>query len=219
MTLLTTDRTHRPELNRFPHFLDSKSLSSATPGAIAYSIFLDVNSTIHHGWLYRRLILPILALLRMGATPEKLAWSIAIGAMIGINPMLGSTTLLCLAIAFVFRLNIAASQLANHILYPFELLLVIPFIRLGSRIFHTDPMPLSPSALLHAARVEPIALTRRLWLWEWHAWITWAALAIVVTPLLALALTPLLRRLLIRVHGHQYPILPPIKRHGSTVAH
>src|ERR1700678_89505 len=95
---------------------------------------------IHHNWIYRRVALPILALLRMGATPEKLAWSIAVGLLIGINPILGSTTILCLAAAFVFRLNIAASQVGNHIVYPLEFLLLIPFIRLGSRVFGTAPM-------------------------------------------------------------------------------
>jgi uncharacterized protein (DUF2062 family) len=167
-----------------------------------------VNDTAHHGWLYRRLILPILALLRMGATPEKLAWSIAIGTMIGINPMLGTTTLLCLAIAFVFRLNVAASQLANHVVYPLEILLVVPFINLGSRLFRTAPLPLTPGSLLHAARTNPIALTRQLWLWEWHAWIIWAIIAIIGAPLLALAITPLLRRLLLRINRHDYPIIP-----------
>ena len=34
----------------------------------------------HHNWIYRRGVLPILALLRMGATPRSLAWSIAAGA-------------------------------------------------------------------------------------------------------------------------------------------
>jgi uncharacterized protein (DUF2062 family) len=175
-----------------------------------------VNHPTHHGWLYRRLVLPILALLRMGASPEKLAWSIAVGLMIGINPMLGTTTILCLAIAFIFRLNVAASQLANHLMYPFEILLVIPFIRLGSRMFHTAPLPLSPSSLLQAARRNPIALTRQLWLWEWHAWILWALVAVVGAPLLALALTPVFHRLLLRVNRHQYPILPVIKHHDST---
>jgi uncharacterized protein (DUF2062 family) len=177
-----------------------------------------VNHPAHHGWLYRRLVLPILALLRMGATPEKLAWSIAVGLMIGINPMLGTTTLLCLAVAFVFRLNVAASQLANHVVYPFEILLVVPFISLGSRVFHTAPLPLSPSSLLQAARRNPIALTRQLWLWEWHAWLLWAAVAIVGTPLLVLALTPLFRRLLLRVNRHEYPILPTSEHPDSTTA-
>jgi hypothetical protein len=162
---------------------------------------------IHHNWVYRRVALPILALLRMGASPEKLAWSIAAGLLIGINPLLGSTTILCLAVAFIFRLNIAASQIGNHIVYPLELILIIPFIHVASRIFHTAPMPLSANELLHAAREHPLALSRQLWLWEWHAFLLWAAIAAISIPLVALALTPILRRLLARVEHHQYPIL------------
>ncbi|WP_254063939.1 DUF2062 domain-containing protein [Granulicella sp. S190] len=166
----------------------------------------------HHSWLYRRVALPILALLRMGASPEKLAWSLAVGLLIGINPILGSTTLLCLAIAFVLRLNLAASQIANHIVYPLELILVIPFIRAASRLFHTAPMPLSAPELLRAAREHPIALSRQLWLWEWHAFLLWALLAALAIPILALALTPILRRLLKRVEHHQYPLLSATKQ-------
>ena len=133
------------------------------------------HAPIHHNWIYRRIALPVLALLRMGATPEKLAWSLAAGLLIGINPILGSTTVLCLALAFVFRLNVAASQLGNHIVYPLELILIIPFIHVASRIFHTAPMPLSASELLHAAREHPLDLSRQLWLWEWHAFLLWAS--------------------------------------------
>jgi len=97
--------------------------------------------------MYRRGVLPILALLRMGATPRSLAWSIAAGVLIGINPVIGSTTVLCLAAAFSLRLNVVASQIANHAMFPLELALVIPFIRLGSRVFHTAVMPLSPHLL------------------------------------------------------------------------
>jgi uncharacterized protein (DUF2062 family) len=161
----------------------------------------------HHSWAYRRIVLPVLALLRMGATPQKLAWSIAVGLLIGINPVLGSTTVVCLAAATVFRLNLAASQLANHIVYPLELILVIPFIHIASRIFHTAPIPLSASELLRAAREHPLDLTRQLWRWEWHAFLLWAAIAALAIPLIALALIPILRKLLVRVEHHQYPIL------------
>jgi len=163
---------------------------------------------VHHTWLYRRAVLPILALLRMGASPRTLAWSIAAGVVIGINPILGSTTFLCLAIAFFLRLNVAASQIANHAVYPLELLLVIPFIRLGSRIFHTVPMPLSPEMFLEGVRRSPVALVRQLWMWEWHAFAVWLAIAAVAVPGIAFALTPVLRRLLVRVQRHEYPILP-----------
>jgi uncharacterized protein (DUF2062 family) len=163
---------------------------------------------VHHNWIYRRTALPILALLRMGATPRILAWSIAAGLVIGINPLLGSTTALCLAIAFVFRLNVVASQIANHAMFPFELLLVLPQIRLGSRVFHTPPMPLSPTAFAAAARTAPLALVRKLWTWEWHALALWAAFAVVAAPLIALTLTPVLRHLLTRIERRQYPIIP-----------
>jgi len=165
------------------------------------------HAPIHHNWIYRRIALPVLALLRMGATPEKLAWSLAAGLLIGINPILGSTTVLCLALAFVFRLNVAASQLGNHIVYPLELILIIPFIHVASRIFHTAPMPLSASELLHAAREHPLDLSRQLWQWEWHAFLLWMLIATFAIPLIALTLTPLLRRVLVRVSRHQYPIL------------
>jgi uncharacterized protein (DUF2062 family) len=165
---------------------------------------------LHHGWVYRRVVLPILALLRMGATPERLAWSIATGLLIGINPILGSTTILCLALAFVFRLNVAASQLGNHIVYPLEIILVIPFIHVASRVFHTAPMPLSANELLHAAREHPLDLSRRLWLWEWHAFLLWLLLAAVAVPLIALALMPILRRLLDRIRARQYPVIPDV---------
>ena len=47
------------------------------------SIANESPSTVHHNWIYRRVALPIFALLRMGASPEKLAWSIAFGLLIG----------------------------------------------------------------------------------------------------------------------------------------
>ncbi|GGG71324.1 DUF2062 domain-containing protein [Edaphobacter dinghuensis] len=162
---------------------------------------------LHHNWAYRHVALPIFALLRMGASPRKLAWSIAVGLLIGINPVLGSTTVVCLAAAFLLRLNVAASQLANHLVYPLELLLLIPFIHLGDIVFHTAPMPFSAKTLIHAARTSPIALTRQLWTWEWHALMLWLCLAVVMVPIIALAITPLLRSLLVRIEHHEYPII------------
>ena len=161
----------------------------------------------HHNWIYRRLVLPILALLRMGATPRRLAWSIAIGIVIGLNPVLGTTTALCLGLSFALRLNIVAAQIANHAMFPFEVALVLPLIRLGSRVFRTTAMPLSAAVFLQHARTSPIALVRLIWIWEWHAFLLWLLLAIAATPLIALALTPLLARLQLRIQRHQHPFV------------
>ncbi|HEU5341842.1 DUF2062 domain-containing protein [Edaphobacter sp.] len=168
---------------------------------------IEQPAPVHHNRLYRRVVLPILALLRMGASPRKLAWSIALGLLIGINPVLGTTTVFCLTAAFLLRLNLVASQLANHIVYPLELLLFIPFIHFASRVFHIAPIPFSAAQVFHIAREHPLALIRQIWQWEWHALILWAVVASIAIPVIALALTPLLRKLLVRVEHHEYPIL------------
>lgn len=155
--------------------------------------------------MYRRIAHPLLGLLRRGVSPSKLAWSLAAGLLIGINPIIGSTTVLCLACAVVFRLNIVASQLANHVVYPLQLVLVVPFIRLGILLFHTAPMPLSPHQLFEAARHHPLVLLEHLWLWESHALLLWAACTAILLPSIALALTPLLQRLLLRAHHTPHP--------------
>lgn len=165
---------------------DQSSLTEVTPKG---------NSTLG-GFFYRRAVLPLLALLRMGVSPETLAWSFATGVVIGINPLLGSTTILCLAIAIAFRLNLVASQLGNHIVYPLELLLFIPFLRAGRVLFRSPPVPLAPHDILQAARNHPIALVKQLWMWEWHALVIWAIVSTITLPLLALLLTPLMRRLM-----------------------
>ena len=64
---------------------------------------------------------------------------------------------------------------------------MVPFIRLGSRVFHTTAMPLSPRVFLHAVRTEPLALTRQVWLWEWHALVLWAAVSVVAVVLLGVS--------------------------------
>jgi uncharacterized protein (DUF2062 family) len=165
-----------------------------------------VNSEQPRGFFHRRLVQPVAAMLRMGSSPERLAWSIAAGAAIGINPLLGSTTALCIAVALVFRLNIVASQLGNHLVYPLELALLIPFLKAGSLLFRAAPVPIAPQAILKAARSHPIALVEQLWLWEWHALVVWAAVASILLPVIALTLTPLLRRLMIRLNSLDRPV-------------
>ncbi len=65
------------------------------------------------GFFHRRVVAPIVALLTQEITPEKLALSLAFGIVLGIFPVLGSTTVLCAAAALVFGLNLPAIQLVN----------------------------------------------------------------------------------------------------------
>jgi uncharacterized protein (DUF2062 family) len=149
--------------------------------------------------LQRVVIEPLMRLLRMGATPEQLAWSIALGMVVGINPLIGSTTIVALVLAGALRLNFVASQVGNHVVYPLELLLFPVFLKLGSKVFGSQRLPLDGKALMGAVRHHPWDTTRMLWMWEWHALVVWAVAAAVLMPLLSFALRPALRKLLARM--------------------
>ena len=151
-------------------------------------------------FLDRRVVRPLVDLLRIGATPERLAWSFAMGVLIGINPLLGSTTVLALAVASLFRLNYIASQLGNHLMYPLQLLLLPVWIALGSRLFGTPGLKLGTHEIVLEAKHHPWQTTKALWTWEWHALIVWAVAAVVLMPLLAMALKPVLEKMLDRLH-------------------
>lgn len=153
------------------------------------------------GLFQRRVVDPVVHLLRVGCTPRKMAWSLAVGVAVGINPLLGSTTVLCLLVAFALRLNLVASQITNHLVYPLQLALFFVFLRLGDGVFQTGPLPLSREAIFHGVRHHPLETTEQLWRWEWHAMIVWLVCVLLLTPLAALALTPVLRRLLQRLQA------------------
>ena len=144
-----------------------------------------------------------MGLLKMGADPDKLAWSLALGVVVGVNPLLGSTTVVVLGLAALFRLNLVASQVGNHAMYPLEILMFPVFIKTGSLVFGTVKLPLEGHALWYAVKHHPWDTTRLLWTWEWHALVVWAVFAVVAVPVVALSSEPMLRKMAKRVRRGQ----------------
>ena len=70
--------------------------------------------------------------LSLGISPQKLSLAIALGVCFGIIPLLGTTTLICTGIALALRLNMPLMQAVNYVVYPLQLLLFIPFLKVGS---------------------------------------------------------------------------------------
>ena len=150
-----------------------------------------------HELLRCKVLRPLLRLLRGGVTPRRLAWSLALGVVLGINPSVGFTTLAVVMLAWVFGLNQVASQIGTHIVAPLHLLLFIPFIQLGIHLFHTRRLPLTRQQVEHLSH-HPWRLAHEIWQWEWHALVVWGLVAVVMMPLLATyirrALVLLMRR-------------------------
>jgi uncharacterized protein (DUF2062 family) len=98
------------------------------------------------GLLNRRLVAPILALLTQGLSPRMLALSLAVGLILGIFPVLGTTTVLCGIAALALRLNAIAVQAVQFAMTPVQLVTIIPFVRVGERVLGSPPQPLSIEA-------------------------------------------------------------------------
>jgi uncharacterized protein (DUF2062 family) len=131
-----------------------------------------------------RILRPLLRQLRGGVTTRRLAWSLAVGVIVGINPSIGITTLVVILLAWTLGLNQVASQVGAHAAAPLHLILFLPFIELGVHLFHTHKLPLSRKQFEHLSH-HPWRLFRDIWQWEWHALVVWAVLSAIALPLLA----------------------------------
>jgi len=158
------------------------------------------------GWGSRRLVAALIHLLRQGLSPQKLALGVSLGIGIGCFPVLGTTTLLCTLVAFLFRMNLPAIQAGNLLAWPLQLVLLVPFMRLGERLFHASGLPLSPQQIAtmmrapgHGARTVAAA--------QVHAVVGWLVVMPWVVALLVLLLRPLIALLLVAA-ARRKPAIP-----------
>jgi uncharacterized protein (DUF2062 family) len=145
-------------------------------------------------WLRRRILEPLLALLRQGISPDRLALCVAIGVVVGNIPILGISTILCAAIALAFLLNLAAIQVVQAAMAPTQILLIIPFVRLGEWILRVPPQPVSIKeglALLAQGAGHAIVA---LWDAILHAGFAWVLVAPFAAYLVYRLLTPVFER-------------------------
>lgn len=142
-----------------------------------------------------RVVAPIVTRLTQGITPEKIALSMAFGIVLGIFPVLGSTTVLCAVAALVFGLNLPAIQLVNYLIYPMQLFLLVPFVRMGEKLFRVAPLPLSLGQILTMVRTDLPHAVATLWRTEVHAISAWLLIGPVAICLLYFLLSRALRRL------------------------
>ncbi len=77
-------------------------------------------------------------LLSVSDSSEKAALSITVGFYLGLFPVFGMTTALCLAAIFLFRLNAVLMLTVNWLATPLQLIFTVPFLKAGRLIFFSD---------------------------------------------------------------------------------
>lgn len=146
-------------------------------------------------FLKRRVAEPLLRQLTQGVTPGRLALGLSLGAVVGVFPVLGTTTLLCAAAAAGLRLNQPAVQVANYLAYPVQLALYIPLFQAGAWLFGEPPVPFTLEQIGAELSADAWGTIRTYFVANLRAVAAWALFA----PLLALPLVLGLRALLSRL--------------------
>jgi uncharacterized protein (DUF2062 family) len=140
--------------------------------------------------------------------PRQLAFTLALGFAIGCIPLLGVTTAICALLAIVLRLNMPAIQAANWLAMPVQVLLLIPFLRLGQWLFRGQAIPFSGKEVLARIETAPWAALKDMGSMLAHGVVAWLMIAGPALLVMTLLLTPLMRRLATLAKTH--PLAPVV---------
>lgn len=137
----------------------------------------------------------MLNFLKTGSSPEQLAVAFSLGAIVGVIPLLGTSTLICTLLAFAFRLNLAALQLVNYLIFPLQILFFIPFFKAGGFLFEPMDIPLSVSQISDMLSTDLWGTVQQFWFANLQALLVWLMLALPVYFVLYFILLQALRRI------------------------
>lgn len=132
---------------------------------------------------------------QQGATPSALALSATTGLLLGIFPVVGVTTLLMSGLALRCRLNLPLMLGLSYLIYPLQIFLIIPFVRLGEYVSGSRPSGLSLAALKAAFSKNFTAALIDLGAANLLAVVGWIVVAVPAGALTYLLLVPFFRKM------------------------
>jgi uncharacterized protein (DUF2062 family) len=146
--------------------------------------------------LWRRRVLEVIvAQLSQGITPQKIALTLVVGLMLGLFPILGTTTALCLLAGIFLKLNQPMIQLVNWLAAPLQLPAIYGLVRAGEWLTRSPPLSFSISDLLQQFRASPLRFLQQFGMTGARGILAWLLLAPALASLLYLAILPALCRL------------------------
>jgi len=124
------------------------------------------------------------SLLQGGMEPKKIAFCIALGTALGIFPVLGASSLLCMLAAFALRLNLPAIQAVNYLVYPLQIILLAPFYGFGGWLFGQQSRLSGGEGLIYRLQNDFWKSMADFWDLTLYAVFTW----LIISPFLVLLL-------------------------------
>lgn len=146
-------------------------------------------------WWRRWLVAPVRAQLSQGISVDRVSWTIALGLVLGVFPVMGTTSLVCLLVGWAFHLNQPLLHLFKTVVYPLHLALILVFIRLGERLYGVPLISFSIPELLGKFKAAPLQFVQDFGMAAWHGVTAWLLIAPFAVILIKSLMMPILRRM------------------------
>jgi uncharacterized protein (DUF2062 family) len=134
-------------------------------------------------YLKNRILIPFRLVPRQGLTPETLAFSITIGIIAGLFPVIGATTLVSVLLTLLFRQNLLIVQSVQWILGLLQLILIIPFMKLGAFLLNQNALKINMHQINMAFQPGFFSGIKTVGIFHLYAILTWTILAIPASAL------------------------------------
>ena len=135
---------------------------------------------------------PLAEKFTQGASPQAIAECVVLGALIGVIPLLGTSSVLLTLMAVRRRLNMPAIHAVNWLMAVPQFVLWIPFMRLGERLFCHPPLDLSVAQIRAGMDQDGLLFVQHFGMAVMHALTGWIVLGL---PLAVLGYLLLVRSL------------------------
>lgn len=136
----------------------------------------------------------IVGQLKQGITPERTALTIALGVMLGIFPIFGSTTLLCLGVGLWLKLNQPILQMVNYVVSALQLAMILVFVRIGEFVVRAHLVSFSIPEMFRKFHESPLGFLREFGMTGLHGVIGWLITAPFAGALLYFIFLPLVKK-------------------------
>lgn len=125
-----------------------------------------------------RILIPFRLLPKEGLAPEKVAFSLTIGIISGLFPVIGLTTVISIVLTLLFRQNLLIVQSVQWLLALVQVFLIIPFMRLGAFLLNHDVVHITIKQINHAFQPGVVSGLKTVGMFHLYGVFSWIILAI-----------------------------------------
>ncbi len=149
----------------------------------------------------------LLKIIAQELSEHKVALAISLGVVIGVVPFfLGLSIYLSLFAAWRFKLNHILIQFVSNIIYPLQLILFIPFLKLGTVIFSSHKSEFSVETILFIIKHNPVEALKTFGIYHIYGLLLWIAFSLILVPTLYFISKNIIKNLKLASNKNSYKV-------------